>query len=49
MTRLALIFLLVACLAFAAWRGSHQQPSEDATPTGDAAPFALVELFTSEG
>jgi len=49
MTRLALIFLLVACLAFASWRGSHKQPSEDAAPTGNAAPFALVELFTSEG
>ncbi len=43
MTRLALLLLLVACLAFAAWRGSRKQPSED------AAPFALVELFTSEG
>ena len=49
MTRLAIILLLVACLAFASWRGSRQQPSEDAAPTGDAAPFALVELFTSEG
>ncbi len=47
MPRLALLLLLLACLAFAAWRGSHT--SEDAAPTGDAAPLALVELFTSEG
>ena len=47
MTRLALLLLLVACLAFAAWRGSP--PSENAAPTGNAAPLALVELFTSEG
>ncbi len=49
MTRLALILLLVACLAFASWREPRKQPSEDAAPTGNAAPFALVELFTSEG
>ena len=49
MTRLALLLLLVACLAFAARRGSRKQPSEDAAPSGDAAPFALIELFTSEG
>lgn len=49
MTRLALLLLLFACLAFAAWRGARKRPPEPPMPAGDAPPFALVELFTSEG
>jgi hypothetical protein len=49
MTRLAFLLLLLACLAFVAWRGSRKRPLEHPVPVGEAPPFALVELFTSEG
>ena len=52
MTRLAIFLILAGCLAFAAWRGSRERPAvttENALPAGDGKPFALVELFTSEG
>ena len=52
MTRLALLLILAGCLAFATWRESRQQPAahtETTLPSSDGAPFAVVELFTSEG
>ena len=49
MIRLIVALMLVAVVAVAAWRVVPKPASASDLPVGDAAPVAVVELFTSEG
>ena len=49
MTRLIFSLVLMAVLAIAAWQVLPGPAPETDLPVGEAAPVAVVELFTSEG